>query len=402
MGAGSDRRAKAQVRPLASIALWLGALTPAWAWAAPGPTLPPPAPNPSTAAVITGTATVTGAVIAAVALIAGILLRDLFIARMNEARTRRVSQAEVFRNYVGPLADACEKLIWRFSEIFIAGRHQFLKLDALPLEYNQYKRESTLFRIATLIGWMRGIDRELSSLPLTAGVFSNEIYSCLDGVRRALAEGVAVEERRLEQLLAVWRLERPIGDISKLAADLEVRLYRFAGDALKKHSDGLPDLDKAAQLAICKSLSAFLCERLSRAPIPAAVLAETVAQAIDALSFREALIYRDWQDAIGDAMLRRDEDSPRRYGILGFADFDTLLQTDRAWFTVFRSCISDIDFETPDPSDYRGTQLRQLAIAVAKVVVAIAGSPHRDLIDPAAVEVAREIVKLPQADGPTR
>jgi hypothetical protein len=38
-------------------------------------------------------------------------------------------------------------------------------LKTLPLIFNEYKRKSTLYRIASLLGWIRAIHLELSALP---------------------------------------------------------------------------------------------------------------------------------------------------------------------------------------------------------------------------------------------
>ena len=66
------------------------------------------------------------------------------------------------------------------------------------------------------------------------------------------------------------------------------------------------------------------------------IIAETVNQAIAALSYREALIYRDWQDAIGDAMLEADPDSVRRYKIVGYERFETILMGQSLWMEGVR------------------------------------------------------------------
>ncbi|WP_204320594.1 hypothetical protein, partial [Klebsiella pneumoniae] len=71
----------------------------------------------------------------------------------------------VYRQYLAPLSESCEKIVWRSKEIFIDKRHAFLKTSTLPLDFNAYKRISTLYRIATLIGWIRGMNLELRALP---------------------------------------------------------------------------------------------------------------------------------------------------------------------------------------------------------------------------------------------
>jgi hypothetical protein len=65
-------------------------------------------------------------------------IKDIFIQRFNERRTKTDAQYEIFRNYAAPLTASSEKIIWRFSEIFIENRHQFLKTTTLPRVFNEW------------------------------------------------------------------------------------------------------------------------------------------------------------------------------------------------------------------------------------------------------------------------
>jgi len=75
------------------------------------------------------------------------------------------------------------------------------------------------------------------------------------------------------------------------------------------------------------------------------------------MSYREALIYRDWQDAIGDAMPDKNPDSGRRFGIVGYEKFEEILKGESLWMEVFRESVNDIDFESIDQNDFRAKQL---------------------------------------------
>ena len=121
------------------------------------------------------------------------------------------------------------------------------------------------------------------------------------------------------------------------------------------------------------------------------ILEETVKQAIAALSYREALIYRDWQDAIGDAMLELDPDSVRRYKIVGYERFEKILEGKSLWIEVFRESINDIDFEAIDPNDFRSKQLKALALATAEILIHLAQSEAKDLIQEPVLQIARTI-----------
>lgn len=331
------------------------------------------------------------AVIGAAAALATPFLKDLLIQRISDKRSKSETQREIYRNYTAPLAASCEKLVWRFAEIFIDNRHQFLKTATLPLVFNEYKRKSTLYRIASLLGWIRAIHLELNALPRGASGFFTPVSDAIGKVQSALADGPHVEMHRLEQMCHLWRLPLdaiPESQKKSLATTFEIKLYSLAGDTLKHDSEHLKKLQDHEKLQICQQLSLYLCNELRRAPISDAIVAETLNQAITALSYREALIYRDWQDAIGDAMLELDPDSIRRFKIIGYERFEQVLNGDSVWIEVFRDSINDIDFDAIDPNDFRAKQLRDLAQGVAEIITSLAETEERDLIGKATLDVS--------------
>ncbi|EGY01691.1 hypothetical protein AZA_88469 [Nitrospirillum viridazoti Y2] len=324
-------------------------------------------------------------------------IKDLYIHRFNDKRKKSDGHREIFRNYTAPLVGSCEKLLWRFSEIFIENRHHFLKLNTLPLVFNEYKRMSTLYRIASLLGWIRAINLELNALPRGASGYLTPISKAISEIQRALADGPHVELHRLEQACNIWRIDiSQVTDNSKkrLAAKFEVELYKVAGDELRSDSDYIRNLSAEKKIEICESLSNFLCSELKRTKIDGTIIRETINQATSAISYREALIYRDWQDAIGDSMLEPDPDSVRRFKIITYKTFSSSIKEDNMWINVFRSCIDDIDFESIDPNDFRGRQLESLCKAVSGLILAIAETDERDLIDTGAMDVAKSLKEL--------
>jgi hypothetical protein len=320
------------------------------------------------------------------------VLKDFVFARWRHRFDKKSGERDVLRLYVAPLAQASEKLVWRFSEIFLSERHQFLKSATLPLVFNEYKRQSTLYRIASLLGWMRAIQLELNALEVEEVGLSLEVRDALEGVRKALADGPDVERLRLRKLLDVWNLGEPdtVGE-TKLAAELERRLYAEAGDALKHDAQYLQQATRHEKIRVCRTLADFLSVSQKRAKLSQAFLEERIEAAILGMSYREALIYRDWQDAIGDSMLVRDQDSARKFTIISYTAFVKLLSETSLWMEVFRNSIIDIDFDAADATDYRATQLSALSASVSQIVVAISATGHKDLVDLATLEEARKL-----------
>jgi hypothetical protein len=150
---------------------------------------------------------IVSALIGVISALATPFVKDLYIQRRNDRIAHSENQREIFRNYAAPLVSASEKLIWRFSEIFLNNNGQWLKTDTLPFVYCEYQRKSTLYRIACVLGWIRAIYLELSALPRGGLGLSWPISDAIGDFQGALADGRNVEIRRLTQLCSVWHFK---------------------------------------------------------------------------------------------------------------------------------------------------------------------------------------------------
>lgn len=330
-------------------------------------------------------------------------LKDYLFERLKERRARQQSEADIYRQYLAPLCEACEKIVWRSKEIFIDKRHAFLKTSTLPLDFNAYKRTSTLYRIATLIGWIRGMTLELRALPRGKTNFASPISKQIAAFQKALADGPHVELHRLTRLSALWGIDLSQLDQAQqaaLAMRFEVEAHAATDGQLKSNPDHLRALSAEEKLEICLPLSAYLAKEVGTLAPDGDVIRETIECAVGGLSYREALLYRDWQDALGDAMIERDPDSVRRFRIIGYEKFTQLLATEAPWFKVLSKSIDDIDFDEIDPSDFRSQQLRDLSAAVASILIGVSNTKDATLVDPASLGAAthlRNTITLTQA-----
>ncbi len=336
-----------------------------------------------------------------------VLIKDFGLELLREHRVRRRSEADIYRQYLGPMSAACEKIMWRSREIFVEKRHSFLKTSTLPLDFNAYKRQSTLYRIATLVGWIRGMSLELSAAPHRSSRFIAPIAKEISAFQKALADGPHVERRRLDQMCAIWAIDLSAlteDQLARLAMRFEIALHTAAGGILRANPNYLRDLTRQEQITLCTALSAFLCESAGCRTVSPAAVEETIELAIGGLSYREALLYRDWQDALGDAMLVQDADSTRRFKIIGYEAFGELLKSPSPWIQVLATSIDDIDFDEVDPNDFRSKQLQDISAAVAAILIRISESKDdRFLVDEACLQAAsalREAITLSSAPLP--
>lgn len=332
------------------------------------------APPPVVATSPLWNATSLSALIGAGSALTVMLIKDGLLEWLKSRRAHKLSDAEIFQRYLGPLADACGKLMWRSKEIFVDDRNAFLKLSTLPPNFNAYKRLSTLYRIASLIGWIRGMDLELSSLAAHNPGYVPPIAKQIAAFRSALADGPDVECDRLLQLCEIWSLDItniPEATFTKVATRVEVKLHALIAEQKSDLKTMLTE-ENRGQDWVVGELAKFVAAELG-APRPDMDAAYgSTKKVIESLAYREALIYREWQDAIGDAMIDRDRDSPRKFRIIGFAAFSELIaNSEHLWFQVFATSLDDIDFEKPDRRDFRAHQLRKVANAVGAMVISI-------------------------------
>lgn len=341
------------------------------------------------------TAALWSASIAAVVALTLFVLRDVVLARLNESLATKRSEALIYRRYLAPLADACTKLVWRANEIFVDERHAYLKTTTRPLDFNAYKRRSTLYRVAALIGWVRAMNIELAALTRTDAAFASPIAEDIKAFQSALADGPHVEIYRLKSISALWGLDlTPLSDsdVKTTAMRFEVAMHRVLTAEAGSGDIALDALTPARQVKVCAVLAEFLTDRLGGTALTQMRLKATVAQAVRCLTFREALVYRDWQDALGDAMLTPDPDAERRYKLIGYQAFETLLDEAKTpWIRIFAASIDDIDFEDVDPNDFRAHQLVRTMDAAARILVGLSTTENKDLVDAKTLETAKAL-----------
>jgi hypothetical protein len=183
---------------------------------------------------------------------------------------------------------------------------------------------------------------------------------------------------------------------TSLAANFEVAMYALAGDELRKNHRHLLSSTTLHQEFICRGLVQFLANKGLVCSLDEQSFQSVLANLVGCLGYREALIYREWQDAIVDAVIVKDEHSTtRQYRIIGFEEFERLMVTGTSnWTEPLREFIEDVDFEIIDPTDERPKHLRDLAKGVAAVLVAISAGSQGALVNPAALKRAQQMLAL--------
>jgi len=277
---------------------------------------------PNKAALIFGC---LSALIAAVVTLLTGWLRDFLSKSWSDKRESKKSAAEVFRRYADPLVKSTSSLYWRLDEMTSRnGRSSFLVAKEPRSTFDEYKLKSTYYRLATVLGWLSILRRELSFFRTYDQRRIGDIDIAISNFEKSLADGHEVEMRRLHGLQQLWNIPR-IDDADKeeavaIAVD-DINLLRLH----EKSQISVQSLDNASQIALCSEISNIITCKFNKAKIQAGILKETHERSIAQIDIKEAWLYRDWQTAIGDMMIRKADSDIRIFEIVGYGEFEEML-----------------------------------------------------------------------------
>jgi hypothetical protein len=318
---------------------------------------------------------VVAALLALAGVIVGLVARDVIMAiyllrqkRTQELNDRKEAEGkqhyDLVRLYSDPLKDAVTSLRYRLKEIVEQKQAGYLLADAPHTSFHDYKRISTLYRIAAVLGWIRAIRRERSYLDPQQASASHEMQA-IGAFEKALADGNHVELQRLDELANLWR-------IAAIAPEQKVHIANLIdGERSKSLATNkaltASDLSERDQLELSERCAALVRQEAG-VEIPSGLVSATVKQSSVIFGIKEAYIYRDWQVAIGDLMLQEDKRGARHFSVLGFGDFEDLVLQAREgthlpasrWIDRLERLIHDLDMTQAGMFDARREQLRRM------------------------------------------
>ncbi|MCX8999947.1 hypothetical protein NOF55_22840 [Rhizobiaceae bacterium BDR2-2] len=311
------------------------------------------------------------AVVGAITALITILLRDLFLPRINEVRTKRKSEEAIYSDYVRPIAVSLQDLLWRLDEIINKpGRGAYLSQPAGSSNYAEYKRISTVYRLAVVIAWFRGFERELLTLRSVDFLESDRLRVAMGEFRSVLADGKSVEIQRLEKVMDLLHVKHP-EQIEKeyLALRVENILDKTLG---AEKSKGVRTLSAhEAEECILKILHEIK-EHAGSDDVRLDIQGSELRSLIEILSIHQTWIYRDWQAAIGDAMLVIASSGSRKFDIMGFGEFEDLWITGKPrWMERLAELFINFEPSGNVFQDARKTQISDLLLTTSRLLVSL-------------------------------
>lgn len=318
-------------------------------------------------AVIAAIATLLAAVVAAVSTATSVWLNAHFERKAEASRTAD-AQRTTYRRYAEPLTSAATSLYWRLREILELGIGHYLAEGGGATRYEAYKVLSTQYRLAALLGWIAALRRELVLIDATADPSISGLRDAVSRVESALAEGGHVELARVEILAELWGLGLSPDDSQRLGSPVNAVMKRHLHEAGAITTAALDDSDRellAIDLARC-------VHKLTSIDVDTDVARRTSSDVARALSIREAWLYRDWQQAIGDVMLDESPGGSRRFEVRGFRAFERMADNpthkDAKWLRRLCEVFDGLSLDGDTRNDARVAMLRSVLVATASLV----------------------------------
>ena len=329
---------------------------------------------------------VQAAFIGAIVSIFAIFIRDYLFARINERRNSKQSISNTLKLYSNPMIRANETLCWRLKEI-LENRGAFLLSPKSVNEFFEYKYISTLYRLSALIGWVRAIYREYAYIEANKRSMSREIEDAFIEFQSALADGQHMELSIFNELTKCWNI-----DISKLTNEEKAKLAIKIEDKIYNKVDPKKvlianQLSIGEQLILLSEISDYICDYVKCKRISPELLKESLFKTINEISRVEAWIYRDWQIAIGDFMLKEINNAPRRYDIIGYGEFEESFKKENKWIMRLHRVFDNLNVENDDRFDARIGQLKRIYKASLRLLIVFnKGNKSQETISEASIK----------------
>ncbi len=334
------------------------------------------------------------AIIGAIVAILAIFLRDLIIQLWFENRKSKKDELIIFRQYADPLSNATMSLLWRLNEIFVQKHKSSYLFLKNTTDYAQYKRLSTIYRLASLLGWLHAFKKELALLKTKNHDQLQEIKSAINDFSSALADGTHVESERLKGLIDLWNFNFKDCQTNSIVASLidnEIKDF-----ITKRGFQSATELTNDDQIILCRLIANEMSENYRVDLVPEQIIKQTSAQAIQHCSLKESWIYRDWQDAIGDLMLKENSHISRQFDIIGFYEFDKKFKSvdseDIKWFLRIENVFIDLDVTGANKSDMRLDQIKNIVKATSNLMIALTNNDkQRKILMSKTIELANRL-----------
>lgn len=303
-----------------------------------------------------------------------IAITVIFINKFFEKKQKRKEKSDTIKKYSNPLILSLEQLAWRLKEI-LEFKGVYLLPNAPDNGFFKYKFESTVYRLCAVLGWIEGSKKEQSYLAGIKVKQHNNIQTAIKQFQKILADGSHVEVSILDELTKLFKLDKvqlTDTDRAMLGVKMEEIVFNHIPTNIKRNVN---ELESTKQIDLIKEILDLICNKTNQTPVTKDIIGELRQDSINEIAREYCWIYRDWQNAIGETMLKTIQNANRRFDILSFAEFEEIKESN-TWLNKAEGLFIAIDVSKEDRFDSRVSQLRFLFGASVNLIVAL-----KELID---------------------
>lgn len=298
-----------------------------------------------------------------------IAISVVFINKFYEKTQKRKEKSDTIKKYSNPLILSLEQLAWRLKEI-LEFKGVYLLPDAPKNGFFKYKFESTVYRLSAVLGWIEAAKKEQSYLAGIKVKQHNNIQTSIKKFQEVLADGSHVEISIIEELAKLFKLDKvnlTNADRATLGVKMEEIIFKSISTNIKKNVN---ELEPKKQIDLIKEILDLICNKTNQTEITKNIIGELRQTSINEIAREYCWIYRDWQNAIGETMLKTVQNANRRFDILSFAEFENIKENNN-WLSKVDGLFTAIDISKEDRFDSRVTQLKSLFGATVDLIIAL-------------------------------
>lgn len=305
-----------------------------------------------------------------VTVILGLIFKDYLIPGWVESRSRKRRGQALLDQYRIKLFKACEALASRLAEIYRIRSH-YLWADAPKREFYLYKYQSSVYRLCVLLGWIRAYRMHEALLSFKKIKSKYAVSHSMEEMASALADGQTVEMYVAKAICSILNI-----DLAHLSQDALFKFSVQVDELVQKYVTNrsvnfIADLPSGEQEDFIRDVVALIPS------FSGSLLTKTQCEAIiKEVSVKLGLIYRDWQQAIGDLMVERNDGSDLSHGVIGYRQFENIMSMpesneERKWVAKAERVFQGLDLRAEHRMDSRIHQLKRLYGHAYKLMVVL-------------------------------
>lgn len=290
----------------------------------------------------------------------------LYVQGRRKRKERQREEYDTYKKYSKPIMLAAETLAWRLLEV-LTFKGAYLLPDAPMNGFFKYKFDSTIYRLGSLIAWIRAAQKEYSYIEGYNNADNRGLRDSIGSFQKVLADGGHVEVSIFEELCKLYGLRpKQISDPDRqeIGVEIERIVFQYIPDQVKKN---VTNLDHTKKLSMISSIMELIATKISQPKLEQVQIEDKLQVAVDEIAREFCWIYRDWQNAIGDEMLVRLTTSYRHFDVIGFSEF--MIRREKSeWLKKMDNLFSNLDVSIDTRFDTRVRQVKLIFVSVVNLI----------------------------------